>query len=116
PVFWWGQPIWRAIVLSPIAWVYGQVATHRLLRSKPPKVPVPVLCIGNFTVGGAGKTPTAIAFSKAANEFGLKPGIVSRGYGGQYKGLHQVDLTKDSSRLVGDEPLLLARHAPVVLC
>lgn len=46
----------------------------------------------------------------------MKPGIVSRGYGGAYKGLHVVDATHDSARYVGDEPLLLARHASVALC
>ncbi|WP_313031208.1 tetraacyldisaccharide 4'-kinase [Brucella sp.] len=116
PPFWWDKPNWRAYGLAPLSWIYGAVAGHRLLKAEPPKVPAPVLCIGNFTVGGAGKTPTAIAFAKAAKERGLHPGIVSRGYGGNYKGLHIVDPSADSARYVGDEPLLLARHAPVALC
>ncbi|MGW6777921.1 tetraacyldisaccharide 4'-kinase [Brucella pseudogrignonensis] len=116
PPFWWDKPNWRAFALAPLSWIYGAVAGRRLLKAEPPKVPAPVLCIGNFTVGGAGKTPTAIAFAKAAKERGLHPGIVSRGYGGNYKGLHIVDPSTDSARHVGDEPLLLARHAPVALC
>ena len=116
PPFWWDKPNWRAYGLAPLSWIYGAVAVRRLLKAEPPKVPEPVLCIGNFTVGGAGKTPTAIAFAKAAKERGLHPGIVSRGYGGNYKGLHIVDPSADSARHVGDEPLLLARHAPVALC
>ncbi|CAN7507291.1 tetraacyldisaccharide 4'-kinase [Brucella pseudogrignonensis] len=116
PPFWWDKPNWRAYGLAPLSWIYGAVAVRRLLKAEPPKVPAPVLCIGNFTVGGAGKTPTAIAFAKAAKERGLHPGIVSRGYGGNYKGLHIVDPSADSARHVGDEPLLLARHAPVALC
>ncbi|MGO1162859.1 tetraacyldisaccharide 4'-kinase [Brucella pseudogrignonensis] len=116
PPFWWGKPDWRAHSLTPLSWVYGAVAGRRLLNAEPPKIAAPVLCIGNFTVGGAGKTPTAIAFAKAAKERGLAPGIVSRGYGGDYKGLHIVDPSNDSARHVGDEPLLLARHAPVALC
>ncbi len=116
PPFWWDKPNWRAFALAPLSWIYGTVAGRRLLKAEPPKVPAPVLCIGNFTVGGAGKTPTAIAFAKAAKERGLHPGIVSRGYGGNYKGLHIVDPSADSARHVGDEPLLLARHAPVALC
>ncbi|MDR6434420.1 tetraacyldisaccharide 4'-kinase [Brucella pseudogrignonensis] len=116
PPFWWGKPDWRALSLAPLSWVYGAVAGRRLLKAEPPKIAAPVLCIGNFTVGGAGKTPTAIAFAKAAKERGLNPGIVSRGYGGDYKGLHIVDPSNDSARHVGDEPLLLARHAPVALC
>jgi tetraacyldisaccharide 4'-kinase len=116
PPFWWDKPNWRAYGLAPLSWIYGAVAGRRLLKAEPPKIPAPVLCIGNFTVGGAGKTPTAIAFAKAAKERGLHPGIVSRGYGGNYKGLHIVDPSADSARHVGDEPLLLARHAPVALC
>lgn len=115
PPFWWEKPDWRARLLAPVAGIYGAVSRRRLVKSVPPQVAAPVLCIGNFTVGGAGKTPTAIAFSKAALRHGLKPGIVSRGYGGKYKGLHLVDPENDSARYVGDEPLLLARHAPVVL-
>ncbi|MEJ5022410.1 tetraacyldisaccharide 4'-kinase [Ochrobactrum vermis] len=116
PPFWWEKPDWRALSLAPAAWLYGAVAGRRLLRAEPPKVSLPVLCVGNFTVGGAGKTPTAIAFAKGAKTRGLKPGIVSRGYGGAYKGLHVVDASHDSARYVGDEPLLLARHASVALC
>ncbi|KXF78591.1 tetraacyldisaccharide 4'-kinase [Paramesorhizobium deserti] len=115
PPFWWEKPDWRALALSPFSALYGAVARRRLLRAVPPGVPAPVLCIGNFTVGGAGKTPTAIAFAKAAKARGLKPGIVSRGYGGGFSGVHLVDLAHDSAKHTGDEPLLLAAHAPVAV-
>jgi len=116
PPFWWEKPDWRALSLAPAAWLYGMVAGRRLLKAEPPRISVPVLCIGNFTVGGAGKTPTAIAFANGAKARGLRPGIVSRGYGGAYKGLHVVDAAHDRARYAGDEPLLLARHASVALC
>ncbi|MEP7455911.1 tetraacyldisaccharide 4'-kinase [Phyllobacterium sp. SB3] len=116
PPFWWEKPDWRAQALSPLAKIYGAIAGRRIRRANPPSVAVPVLCVGNFTVGGAGKTPTSIALAKAAIAAGLKPGIVSRGYGGAFSGLHKVDPVHDSARHVGDEPLLLARHAPVVVC
>lgn len=103
--------LWRLLLGST-----GVVAGRRLLKAEPPKISLPVLCVGNFTVGGAGKTPTAIAFASGAKARGLNPGIVSRGYGGAYKGLHVVDPAHDSARYVGDEPLLLARHASVALC
>ncbi|SBW16053.1 tetraacyldisaccharide 4'-kinase [Brucella sp. 10RB9215] len=115
PPFWWEEPDWRALALAPAAWIYGRVSGRRLIRAVPPKVSLPVLCVGNFTVGGAGKTPTAIAFARGAIARGMKPGIVSRGYGGNYSGLHLVDPGHDSARHVGDEPLLLARHAAVAL-
>lgn len=116
PPFWWEKPDWRALALSPFSRIYGAIAGRHIRRAKPPAIPLPVLCIGNFTVGGAGKTPTSIAFAQAAISAGLKPGIVSRGYGGAFSGLHLVDLDHDSARHVGDEPMLLARHAPVVVC
>ncbi|MFB8344005.1 tetraacyldisaccharide 4'-kinase [Brucella cytisi] len=116
PPFWWEKPDWRAWSLAPAAWLYGAVAGRRLLKAAPPRISLPVLCVGNFTVGGAGKTPTAIAFATGAKARGLNPGIVSRGYGGAYKGLHVVDAAHDSARYVGDEPLLLAQHASVALC
>ncbi|ATU92583.1 tetraacyldisaccharide 4'-kinase [Phyllobacterium zundukense] len=115
PPFWWEKPDWRARALSPLSKIYGAVAGRRIRRAKPPAVQLPVLCIGNFTLGGAGKTPTSIAFAQAAVAAGLKPGIVSRGYGGAFSGLHRVDPDHDSARHVGDEPMLLARHAPVVV-
>jgi tetraacyldisaccharide 4'-kinase len=116
PPFWWEKPDWRARALSPLAKIYGMIAGRRIRRANPPSVQVPVLCVGNFTVGGAGKTPTSIALAKAATAAGLKPGILSRGYGGAFSGLHRVDPDHDSARHVGDEPILLARHAPVVVC
>ncbi|PYE90427.1 tetraacyldisaccharide 4'-kinase [Phyllobacterium leguminum] len=115
PAFWWKKPDWRALALSPLSALYGAVARRRLLHAVPPEMPAPVLCIGNFTVGGAGKTPTAIALAKAAQALGLTPGIVSRGYGGAFSGVHRVDPSNDTATLTGDEPLLLARHAPVAV-
>lgn len=115
PPFWWEKPDWRALALSPFSMLYGGVSGRRIRRAKPPTVSVPVLCIGNFTVGGAGKTPTSITFAKVASALGLTPGIVSRGYGGTFSGLHRVDPGHDSARLVGDEPLLLARYASVIV-
>lgn len=116
PPFWWEEPDWRARVLSPVSWVYGVVAGRRMAHARREKIAAPVLCVGNLTVGGSGKTPTAIAMARAARRAGLKPGILSRGHGGGIAAEpHLVDRDHDSARHVGDEPLLLARHAPVVV-
>lgn len=115
PPFWWQPPDWRAWALWPAAKLYGAVAASRMRRAKRAKVAAPVLCIGNFTVGGTGKTPTAIAFAKIAKEQGRAPGILSRGHGGELRGPHVVDLARDTAKQVGDEPLLLAEHAPVAV-
>lgn len=74
-----------------------------------------MLCVGNFTVGGSGKTPVAIALARQAAEMGRKPGFLSRGHGGSSPVPRIVDPAADSARNVGDEPLLLAVHAPVAV-
>jgi len=115
PPFWWRKPSMACFALIPFAKIYGLCARRKLRRKRPPTLALPVLCIGNFTLGGSGKTPLTIAFANEAKAMGIKIGIVSRGTGGAKGGLHLVDVTHDRARDVGDEPLLLARHAPVVI-
>jgi len=115
PPFWWQKADWRAWALWPASLAYGAVAAARMRRAKREQIDIPVLCIGNFTVGGSGKTPVTIALAKAAKAMGHTPGILSRGYGGSFKEPHIVDLKHDLARHVGDEPLLLAEHAPVAV-
>lgn len=86
-----------------------------MARAKRTPVDCPVICVGNFTAGGAGKTPTTIALARAAKAQGLKPGILSRGYGGIIDQTVVVDAEHHNSRGTGDEPLLLAREAMTVI-
>ncbi|WP_075289964.1 tetraacyldisaccharide 4'-kinase [Pararhizobium arenae] len=116
PPFWWTRADWRAHALSPFSWIYGRVAGMRMDRARRATVPVPIICVGNFTVGGAGKTPTAISLARAARTKGLKPGFLSRGYGGSLDVTTVVDIDHHRARDVGDEPLLLAREALTVIC
>lgn len=111
PPFWWDKPDWRARALSPLSFIYGQVAAWRMRNAPLIPAGLPVLCIGNPTVGGAGKTPLAIALAREAEALGYRPGFLTRGYGGTLRGPHLVDLEHDSAKATGDEPLLLARHA-----
>ena len=115
PPFWWTKPDWRARSLWPISFVYGRIAGSRMANAERASVPVPVICVGNFTVGGAGKTPTALTLARAAKDKGLKPGFLSRGYGGSARGITVVDPAIHTAKLVGDEPLLLAREALTVI-
>lgn len=115
PPFWYEPRGWQAYCLAPASWAYGAVARMRMDLARPPQVMAPVLCIGNLTVGGSGKTPAAIAIGKAVSEAGYKPGFLTRGYGGSVLGPHRVDLDHDTALTVGDEPLLLARTAPTMV-
>lgn len=116
PPFWWKKADLRAWLLYPFSAAYAAVARRRLHTAPREKIDAPVLCIGNLTVGGSGKTPVAIAFAKQAAAMGLKPGILSRGHGGTVGAHpHLVDPHHDIARHVGDEPLLLARAAAVAV-
>ncbi|MDE1995771.1 MAG: tetraacyldisaccharide 4'-kinase [Rhizobiaceae bacterium] len=115
PPFWWQKPDWRAWGLSPFSFIYGRIAGHRMVHGRRASVPVPVICVGNFTVGGAGKTPTALTLARAAKAKGLKPGFLSRGYGGSLDVTTVVDPRHHHASAVGDEPLLLASEALTVI-
>lgn len=101
--------------MSPASLVYGYFAGRRMRNARRAEVDVPVICVGNFTVGGAGKTPTVIALARAARARGLKPGVLSRGYGGSMDRTTVVDADHHRARDVGDEPLLIAREALTVI-
>ncbi|AZO08443.1 MULTISPECIES: tetraacyldisaccharide 4'-kinase [unclassified Mesorhizobium] len=115
PPFWWEKPDWRVLALSPLSAAYGLVAGRRMRRAPREKMAAPVLCVGNLTVGGSGKTPVAIALAKQAKRMRLTPGFLSRGHGGSFSKPHVVDAHHDAAKHVGDEPLLLAEHAPVAV-
>ncbi|WEX08421.1 tetraacyldisaccharide 4'-kinase [Chelativorans sp. AA-79] len=115
PPFWWEKPDWRAWALWPVSSIYGFAARTRMRTARREKVAAAVLCIGNLTVGGEGKTPVAIALAREAKARKLKVGFLSRGYGGSFSAPHLVNPEEDSARVVGDEPLLLARHALTVV-
>ncbi|WP_274426967.1 tetraacyldisaccharide 4'-kinase [Chelativorans sp. YIM 93263] len=115
PPFWWKQADWRPWALWPLSAVYGLVASARMAGAKRQHVSAAVLCVGNLTVGGEGKTPIAIALAKEAKRQKRRVGFLSRGYGGHSGGPHLVDRKHDTPRHVGDEPMLLARHAPTVV-
>jgi tetraacyldisaccharide 4'-kinase len=100
--------------LMPLGAIYGLIAGHRLQREGF-DAGIPVLCVGNYHVGGAGKTPTVLALAKLLGELGETPVVLSRGYGGQLRGPILVDLDRHAAFDVGDEPVMLARTIPVVV-
>jgi tetraacyldisaccharide 4'-kinase len=114
PGFWWRSAGPAATILAPVAAVYGAIAAARLGRTGA-AASVRVLCIGNPTAGGAGKTPTALAAARLLAAAGERPVFLSRGYGGRLAGPVQVDPQRHGAADVGDEPLLLARVAPTIV-
>src|SRR5262249_23297735 len=112
PAFWWRHPSWEAALLAPLAALYGAVVAQRMARSGR-AAGVPVICIGGLTLGGAGKTPTALAVARLLAD--QPPFFLTRGYGGALAGPVVVDPGRHSARDVGDEALLLARVAPTVV-
>ena len=113
PKFWnrRGSTI-AARLLAPLGALYGAATARKMARAGE-QVAVPVICIGNFVLGGAGKTPTAITIAKMLLQRGERVAFLSRGYGGEKRAAPlRVDPSMHGARAVGDEPLLLARIAP----
>src|SRR5215216_5276940 len=111
PSFWWREAGLAAALLAPVAALYGTVAGRRM-RGSGRAVGVPVVCVGSLTLGGAGKTPTALALGRLLGDH--RPFFLTRGYGGRLAGPVTVDPARHDARQVGDEPLLLARVAPTI--
>ncbi len=118
----WQQRGALAWALTPLACGFGAGAALRRIAFergwlKRSTVPLPVIVVGNVTVGGTGKTPTVIALIDALRAAGFEPGVVSRGYGARIRQPTAVTLAASPAQ-VGDEPLLIARRtaAPVWVC
>ncbi|HEX2964734.1 MAG TPA: tetraacyldisaccharide 4'-kinase, partial [Syntrophorhabdaceae bacterium] len=97
--------------------LYIREYLYRSGKIKIDKAIIPVISVGNITLGGTGKTPLVDKLSRRLKEEGLNPGIITRGYGRTKKGVFSVDPVNDNAREVGDEALMLARktHVPVIV-
>lgn len=115
PAFWWKKRHPLAVLLSPLSFLYGYVAGRRMRHAVGAFVDAPVICVGNYTVGGTGKTPLALALAETARSRGLTPGFVLRGFGSGAKEAVLVEPQNHGSADVGDEALMLAAHAPVAV-
>jgi tetraacyldisaccharide 4'-kinase len=115
PGFWWRQsPSALARLLQPLGALYGAI-TLRRMRRPGAEAGIPVICIGNFVAGGAGKTPTTLALASRLAALGETPFALTRGYGGKLAGPLGVDPARHIPADVGDEPLLLASRLPTIV-
>src|SRR5579872_3260267 len=108
----WARDGSLARLLQPLASIYATAGAINRARTRPWRAPVPVICVGNFTVGGAGKTPVVLSLAQLLEGQGRRVHLLSRGYGGSLAGPVAVDRTRHGAAEVGDEPLLLAETAP----
>lgn len=110
---------WLLAPFSLLFWLISQIriALYRKKILKSYRSPVPVLVIGNISVGGNGKTPLVIWLVEQLQKKGVKVGVISRGYGGENKVYPQLVTPESNPKLMGDEPLLIAQrtHAPVAI-
>jgi len=118
PRWWYGSARSDAAIrslLSPLARVYGHLAMRRYRGASPYRSGLPVICVGNFTAGGTGKTPLALRLAEELRHLGEAPIFLSRGYGARLAGPHWVEPGVDTSGETGDEPLLLAAAGPALV-
>ena len=116
PSWWYAEaPSRLAKTLQPLGALYGRAAAARYVRASSYRSRLPIICVGNFTAGGTGKTPLAIHLCLRLKALGHQPVVLTRGYGGRSSGPVWVNPTSDLAVDVGDEALLLARAAPTLV-
>ena len=118
PEFWWRDTFaarLAAAALAPLGMAYGASVAWKHRTRSPYHSHVPVICVGNLTVGGSGKTPVAIGVARLLQERGESPVFLSRGYGRKDASALMVDIQSHDAAAVGDEALLLARVTPTIV-
>lgn len=118
PGFWTNPPDAPGVLaraLAPLGALTAAITARRMAKAGAYRPACPVICVGNLTVGGAGKTPTVTACVEGLARLGARAVVLSRGHGGRLQGPVLVDARRHRAGDVGDEPLLLAAFAPVVV-
>ena len=113
PEFWNHRGL-VALTLAPLGMLYGASVARKARHENPYRAKAKVICVGNLTAGGSGKTPVAIALAQMLMARGKKVYFLTRGYGGQTRGPAEVTANSNAAQM-GDEALLLARTAPTIV-
>ena len=111
----WSDKGFISTAFMPLSFIYQGLSKWRSLQTQSYHSLKPVICVGNLTSGGTGKTPICAALAQMIQQQGLHPVILTRGYGGNVSGPILVDKNKHKPAQTGDEPRLLAQYAPVVI-
>ncbi|MBL8566343.1 MAG: tetraacyldisaccharide 4'-kinase [Hyphomicrobiaceae bacterium] len=116
PEWWYAKDVrLMTRLLGPAARIFAAIATRRIESAVPYRSRLPVICVGNFTAGGTGKTPLTLHIARLLIAAGERPAILTRGYGGRRAGPCWIEDVSELAEDVGDEPLLLARAAPTMI-
>ena len=109
----WTELSWQSVILFPVSyiWRFGHYAQQKILNTE--ETEIPVICVGNLTVGGSGKTPVVITLCRFLSGIGKSTSILTRGFGGKEKGPIFVSTNLHQSLDVGDEPLMMAHSLDV---
>ena len=114
PEFWASRgPV--AIALSPFSLLWAAGSCLQRLISKPGKAALPIICVGNLTAGGTGKTPVTAFIYDQLTKLGYRPAILMRGYGGNAEQPVWVDHSQNQANLCGDEAVMLAESRDVMV-
>ena len=112
PKFWSGLN-WQSILLFPLSYIWRLGHYINQKNAQPQKSDIPVICVGNLTVGGSGKTPVVITLCRFLSGIGKSPSVLTRGFGGRKKGPVFVNSNLHESQDVGDEPLMMSNSNTV---
>lgn len=118
PEFWRGHDHTARLalaLLSPVAWAYGASIAWKAVHTQPYRSSIKVICVGNITAGGSGKTPVAVAIVEMLRARAMNPFILTRGYGGRETRPLLVDVGRHTASAVGDEALMMARVNHVIV-
>ena len=115
PNFWTNKGL-ISTVLLPLSWIWVLAGQLRQLLAETETADLPVICVGNITIGGSGKTPVTAALCRLLKEQGYAPCILTRGYKGNKKGPIFADPDLHTTDDIGDEAVMLALSNDVCVC